>query len=69
MFDGNCVAILYRAFTGVELRKKLIAKNFSVNVVETVLSEFQDRWVTTFCYLVSLDVFLFIYEEESPPVS
>ncbi|KMT12639.1 hypothetical protein BVRB_4g090990 isoform A [Beta vulgaris subsp. vulgaris] len=32
-----------RAFTGVELRKKLIAKNFSLNVVETVLSEFQDR--------------------------
>lgn len=32
-----------RAFTAVELRKKLIAKNFPVNVAEAVICDFKDR--------------------------
>ncbi|XP_021745062.1 uncharacterized protein LOC110711005 isoform X2 [Chenopodium quinoa] len=32
-----------RAFTGVELRKKLVAKDFHVGVVETVVTDFQNR--------------------------
>ncbi|KAL2945002.1 Regulatory protein RecX [Bienertia sinuspersici] len=32
-----------RAYTVVELRKKLTAKNFPVDVVEAVVSDFQDR--------------------------
>ncbi|XP_021740784.1 uncharacterized protein LOC110707062 [Chenopodium quinoa] len=32
-----------RAYTGVELRKKLVAKDFHVDVVEAVVSDFQNR--------------------------
>ncbi|KNA03747.1 hypothetical protein SOVF_206140 isoform B [Spinacia oleracea] len=32
-----------RAYTGVELRKKLIAKGFSVNIVEALVTDFQNR--------------------------
>lgn len=39
---------LCRAFTAVELRKKLCGKGFSLDTIEAVIKDFMRRYVSTY---------------------
>lgn len=45
---GSSILFLRRAFTAVELRKKLCRKGFSLDTIEAVIKDFMRRYVSTY---------------------